>query len=124
MFIAVVSWWYTAGWKRLLFQINERIDRYVDYFSFSLLVRTLFSPYRQISAGRVQGPLAVQWRAFVDRLVSRMIGAMIRIAVLIVGLVAVAIIALVGFIQLIIWPIVPVLPLLGIVASFIAGSGL
>ena len=49
-----------------------------DYFSIDLLVRTWFAPFRQISAGAVDGPIGVQIRAFFDRLISRTIGGIVR----------------------------------------------
>ena len=122
MVIAVLSWWYTAGWKQYMHTISDRIDRFVDYFSFGLLLKTLFSPYRQISAGRVQGSFAVQWHAFVDRLVSRMIGAMIRTVVLIVGVLALLVVVVISIVQIVLWPIVPLLPIVGVLLAIIVGG--
>lgn len=98
-------------------QISQRLDRLFDYFSVDLLIKTLFSPFRQISAGRVNGPLGVQLRAFGDRLISRMIGAMIRTAVLVVGVVTIILAALFGFVELVLWALLPVLPFIGLILA-------
>jgi len=82
-----------------------------DYFSFDLLLRTLFSPFRQISAGKVRGPLGVQMRAFFDRLISRVIGGIIRTTVVIFGAVTLFIAAIIGAIRLVLWPLIPLLPI-------------
>lgn len=84
-----------------------------DYFSIDLLVRTWFTPFRQISAGAVDGPIGVQIRAFFDRLISRTIGGIVRSFMIIFGIVALAITAVVGLVFVIAWALVPVLPLLG-----------
>ena len=73
-----LSWWYGAGWKARLFAIREKLAASYDYFSIDLLAKTMFSPFRQISAGRVSGPIGAQIRAFFDRLISRIIGSIVR----------------------------------------------
>ena len=76
--VGIVQWWYGEGWRRHARLSGLGILRMADFFSIGLLARTLFSPYRQISAGRVRGPLPVQLRAFADRLFSRVIGGVFR----------------------------------------------
>lgn len=99
-------------------QIRERVASTFDYFSIGLLLKTLFSPFRQISAGKVRGSLAVQWRAFVDRLVSRCIGAIVRSILIVIGCVTIVLHIIFGCISAVIWAVVPLLPLVGIVLTF------
>lgn len=89
----------------------------MDYFSIDLLLRTFFSPFRQISAGKVDGSLNMQMRAFADRLISRAIGAMIRSVMIIVGLLAIVLYAVIGIVTLVLWAVVPLLPIAGIVLA-------
>lgn len=96
------------------------MDALFDYFSFDLLLRTLFAPFRQISAGRVNGPIGLQFRAWLDRLVSRFVGAMVRSAVLIAGIVAVLFAGVIAVVQLVLWPILPLAPVIGAILA-IAG---
>lgn len=110
-----LSWWYGAGLKLRYARFLDRLAKTYDYFSIDLLAKTLFAPFRQISAGKVRGPLVVQWRAFVDRLVSRMIGAMIRSIIMIVGSVWITISALLGILMLLGWLVLPFAPVAGIV---------
>lgn len=111
--VGLLSWWYGAGWVAEAKRVRERIASVTDYFSIDLLIKTLFSPFRQISAGRVNGPLAVKWRAFVDRLISRCIGALMRTILIVVGAVTIMVVVIVGGITLVAWLVVPALPLIG-----------
>lgn len=101
-------------------RLREKLVGTLDYFSIDLLLRTFFSPFRQISAGQVRGPLGVQMRALLDRIISRVIGAMIRLVMIIVGIFAIILYALIGGLMVLVWGIIPVLPVLGIVL-FVSG---
>jgi hypothetical protein len=116
MFIlGILSWWYGQGWRERVSIMHEHLASTMDYFSIGLLFKTLFSPFRQISAGKVSGPLAVQMRAFFDRLISRMIGAMIRLFMVIIGAFAIIFSGIIGCVGLVLWAFVPLLPLFGII---------
>lgn len=116
--MGLLSWWYSTGWVHQLVGFRERIAKIYDYFSIDLLVRTLFAPFRQISAGGVSGPMSVRIRAFFDKLISRFIGMFMRILMIIIGSVWIVVTALLEVIKLILWPLVPVLPVLGLVMAF------
>ena len=113
--LALFSWWYTTAWKNLAQQIERRVDRCLDFFSVGLLFRTLFDPFRQISAGSVRRAMDVKMRAWADRTFSRFFGAFVRSLFIVLGLLSSAVLIIVGFVQLILWPVVPLLPLIGIV---------
>jgi len=118
--VGLLSWWYGAGWRQRAMLIRERLARTVDYFSIDLLLKTLFAPFRQISAGKINGPLAVKWRAFVDRTISRVIGSIIRIFIILIGCVSIVFYTVIGLATLVLWAIVPALPLVGFLL-FISG---
>lgn len=115
----LLRWWYSDGWRRQVQSIANRLDGSIDYFSFDLLLKTLFAPFRQISAGRVDGPLEVKLRALVDKLFSRIIGAFIRTILLIIGAVVIAVQVLLGLVVLIGWALIPLLPIAGIILTLI-----
>ena len=115
--VGLLSWWYGAGWKQRIIDVRERLLIIFDYFSIDLLVRTLFSPFRQISAGQVRGPLGVQVRAFFDQLISRSIGAVVRSMMVTVGVVCILVTAIVGAVLVVTWAIVPLLPVVGVVLA-------
>lgn len=116
----MLSWWYTTGWKLRALRLREKVASTMDYFSIDLLLRTLFSPFRQISAGQVDGPLNVKMRAFFDRLISRMIGAMVRTFMIIIGVVGIFLHILMGSVTLLVWAFIPLAPVIGFVL-FISG---
>ena len=116
----VLSWWYGAGWKAYVLRVRERLARTMDYFSIDLLLKTLFSPFRQISAGKVDGPVGLKLRAFFDRLISRVIGAFVRGIIILIGSVWLGIQGLFGVVSIVIWAFVPFLPVIGFIAA-IAG---
>ncbi len=118
--VGMLSWWYGAGWIERAKLIRERIARTVDYFSITLLLKTLFSPFRQISAGKVNGPLGVKWRAFLDRTISRVIGAFIRIVIILIGAVTIVLYCMLGLVTLVVWATVPLFPIVGFIL-FISG---
>lgn len=110
-----LSWWYGAGWKSFLLGLRERLASSYDYFSIGLLASTLFAPFRQISASKVQGPIGVQLRAAVDKLISRVIGAFVRMILIFVGIVWLFLQSLIGAVLLVVWAILPILPLIGFI---------
>ncbi|HXH27047.1 MAG TPA: hypothetical protein VNG90_04055 [Candidatus Acidoferrum sp.] len=112
--VSLFSWWYGDGWSRLLHWLLEFIARVFEAFSILLLVKTLFSPFRQISVGEVRGSLDVKMRAWLDLQISRLIGAMVRLAVIAVGLLAVLLSLIGGVLTLIFWPLIPALPIITI----------
>lgn len=120
-FVAFLRWWYGAGWTDQLDSTRLHLRKINDFFSVSLLAKNLVQPFRQISAESVRGSLDVQFRAWLDRLISRVVGAFMRLIMIIAGLVwLLASIVFYG-IWLILWPFVPVIPLIGLTAG---GMGL
>jgi len=111
MFVAsFLSWWYGAGWRGRIVKLREQLASTLDYFSIDLLLRTLFSPFRQISAGQVDGPIGVKFRAFLDRLVSRIIGSIVRGLMIIAGIVTILFHTVIGGVMLAAWAVIPLLP--------------
>jgi hypothetical protein len=86
----------------------------LETFSVVLLLRTLFDPFRQISAGQVRGSFDVQLRAMGDRAFSRVFGAMVRSIFVIIGTLGALAAGLLGVLECIIWPVVPFLPIIGL----------
>jgi hypothetical protein len=109
------AWWYGVGWMTLVQKVSGRITGVLSFFSVGQLFLSLFAPFRQISAGKVQGPLGVLFRAWVDRLFSRGIGAVVRSLLIATGLLCAAFYGVLGLIMIIFWPVLPALPLLGFI---------
>ena len=112
--VGMLSWWYGRGWLDQVLFFREKMAKTLDYFSIDLLLKTLFAPYRQIGAGRVQGSLGVKWRAFVDRLISRLIGSIVRMILVLIGVAWLIIQAIVGTLLVVLWALVPLMPIIGL----------
>ncbi len=110
-----LSWWYGQGWLAQFSRLRANLSSSYDYFSIGQLVFTLFSPFRQISAGKVGGPITAQARAFFDRQLSRVIGAFVRLMLIIVGSVWLILQVIFGTVLLTAWLIVPLLPFIGFI---------
>lgn len=113
---SLFRWWYGDGFFERLQITSVRLESMIDYFSFSLLLKTLFSPYRQISAGNVDGSLEVKMRASLDRLFSRVIGAVIRLIIMTVGAFVTGVLVLYSVVGIIVWGLLPFLPIVGVAA--------
>ena len=112
-------WWYSAGWKVLLDKIRNSFNNIIDFFSMGSLLRTLFKPYRQISAetAREGSSLDLKFHMFIDRLISRIIGFFTRLILLLVGVIILILGGLLSLILLILWPFIPFAPIAGIILS-------
>lgn len=117
--VGMLSWWYGAGWRQRVHVAQGRIEGIYDYFSIDLLLRTLFSPFRQISAGSVRGPIGVQLRAWFDQLISRTIGFIVRSLMIIIGSITLFLTSVFQGLMIVIWAFVPVAPIVGIVLGLL-----
>ena len=117
--VGILAWWYTDGWHQAIRGVQSRLVGLFDYFSIDILLRTLFSPFRQISAGKIDGSIGDQLRAFGDQLISRLVGATARLIIMIFGLVAIIGAILFGLLYIVLWAFVPIFPLVGLVMTLI-----
>lgn len=100
------------GWKNFL-SFN------LGYFSIFLLSRTLFSPWRryQVSYGR-GFDIAKYLEAFFSNLIFRILGAIIRIFIIITGLLIEILIFFAGVIVFFGWLMLPVFLIAGLIFGF------
>lgn len=111
----ILSWWYGGGLAMRLNKIKEHLAASIDFFSISSLLSTLFAPYKQISAQNSSSAsnFAVQIRAFIDKTISRIIGAFARSFLVIFGLVTIFLQLIIEVVFVAIWIIMPVAPIIG-----------
>lgn len=116
LFISFFSWWYGDGWKRQIVKVGTGLNKTIDQFSIPQLAATLFSPFRQISAGSaaVNTSMDIKYRMWADRLFSRFFGAFVRFFTIIAGLIVLFFLLITGAIRIIGWLFVPLLPLVGL----------
>ena len=93
----------------------------VDFFSMGSLIRTLFQPFRQISAAAASADssLELKFHMFIDRLVSRVVGFFSRLILLIVGSIIIILGSIFSLLALILWPVIPLAPVAGIILTII-----
>lgn len=108
LFVSFVGWWYTRGWVAFGNKLLELIKKIAREFSIRLILRTLFSPWKQIiSSGGVNTTLGDKIRKVVDNLVSRLVGAGVRFIMLILGLIFTGLLSMLSLLAFIIWPLIP-----------------
>lgn len=118
--VSMLNWWYLSGWKDFAKRTRQHLANLADFFSIGLLLKTLFAPFRQISAGSSKSaPLEIRLRMAVDRLVSRIVGAIVRLFILIAGVITIAAAGIVSVVIIILWPVLPLAPIAGVILSVI-----
>ena len=117
----MLTWWYAHGWRVFARKLRVFLTNITDFFSMSSLVRTLFKPYRQISADSAgaNSSLDLKFHMFLDRLVSRFIGFFSRLILLITGTIIIIIGSVASLLLIILWPIVPLFPAAGIILTIV-----
>lgn len=115
LLFSLLGWWYGSGWTWLLKEISRKLYVVKETFSVPILLRTLFSPWKQI---QTQSTFQNFFQAAIDNLVSRFIGAILRIGMLIAAIFSTTIILALGMISFIAWPLLPaliiILPLMSV----------
>lgn len=115
---AFLSWWYGRGWAHAASSFVPRLQTVADAFSVPQLLKTLFAPWRRIIT-YPGGSIDDKAKAFADNLVSRAIGFVVRIIVILAAMMCLVLTAIVCLVEIITWPLLPIavigLPILGIV---------
>ena len=115
----MLSWWYAHGWNVFIQKNRHTLSNIVDFFSMNSLIRTLFKPFRQISAetASADSSLDLKMHMFLDRLISRFIGFFSRLFLLIAGTIIILAGAICSLALVLLWPIVPLIPIAGIILT-------
>lgn len=110
-------WWYTSGWRVFIGKLKNALSATTDFFSMDSLVRTLFKPFRQISAetAGTDSSLELKFHMFLDRLVSRLVGFFSRLVLLLAGTLIIITGGILSLLLIILWPLIPLAPIAGIV---------
>ena len=104
-------WWYVSGWRAFIARVRRWFSSIADFFSMDSLLRTLFKPFRQISASSSSGgSLNAQFQMFIDRLISRLIGFTVGVLAMLCG-------GIFSAVMIVLWPFIPLLPIAGIVLT-------
>jgi hypothetical protein len=114
--VGILSWWYGRGWIGQWRRIAERWRSTVEYFSIGQLLSTLFAPFRQISASSSGASTpGAALRAFFDQLISRVVGAFVRLFTIIAGCIVIALQVIYESLIMVLWWFLPALPVVGFI---------
>ncbi len=112
-------WWYSKGWRVFLSKLGSWFSDIADFFSMKSLIRTLFKPYRQISAesASASDSFDIRFHMFLDRLFSRTVGFFTRLVLLLIGVIVIIFNSILSVILIILWPLIPFVPVAGIILT-------
>src|SRR5689334_203506 len=100
--IDILAWWYSQGWIQVLHVARQRLVSVSQLFSVPILIRTLFSPWKQIISYPGAG-IDAQFRALADNFISRLVGFAVRSMVLLAAGILLSAAALFGLLQVLLW---------------------
>lgn len=88
----------------------------LNYFSLPLLLKTLFSPWRKYRWSYPKSfSFGKYFEVFFSNLISRILGALTRIVLVIVGFLAEMFIIFVGFLVFLFWILLPAILIWGLI---------
>lgn len=114
IFFQYTIWQFWESPKNILLGWRNFLKFGLNYFSLPLLLKTLFSPWRRYSWSYGKGFDVKRYtEVFFSNLISRLLGAILRIFLIILGILFEVFIFLAGLIVLLVWLVLPLLLILG-----------
>lgn len=118
IFLQYLSWHFLEAPKNILVAWKNFLKFGLNYFSIPLLLKSLFSPWHKYSWAYPRGFYPGKYlEVFISNLISRILGAILRIFLIIFGVLAEIFIVFAGVIIFLGWLILPVL----LISGFIFG---
>ncbi len=115
IFIVWLEWQFYEMPKFLLHVWNNYMMFATNFFSFKLLLKTFFSPWRRYKWSYPKSFDIVEFfNALISNTFSRILGAFMRIILIVVGALFQALVALAGLIIFVCWFLVPIIIIAGI----------
>lgn len=108
LFFAYAKWHYSQGLKEFFVVVGNFLWFIVNFFSFKLLISTLFTPWKRLNE-IYQGDLNSRISSFVVNCLMRCIGFITRIIILLIGFFAYITVVFFSFCLFIIWILAPFL---------------
>ena len=104
--LAFFLWWLKAIPQDIIYITKRTIQKIYIYFSMDLLARTIFLPWKRDEINTSNLSLDLKFRVWMMNLVSRLVGAVVRSTVILIGMFSIvltfvtSIVAIVGFVLL------------------------
>lgn len=102
------SWWYGEGLVKFWQGIEVVTARIFAFFSIKDLSKTLFNPWKRDSFSVENASLDVRLRLWLDNMISRLIGAIMRSFIIILGLAATILFFSLALIVFVVWLGLPI----------------
>ena len=119
IFFQYLTWHFFDMPKNILRAWRDFLLFNLNYFSVLLLLKTLFSPWRKYRVSYGRGFDAGKYlEAFFSNLIFRILGAVIRAFLIIIGILAEFLIFIGGATALLFWIALPLLLILGLYHGF------
>ena len=110
-----ISWQFFDVSKNILKAWKNYLKFYWNYFSILLLIKTFFSPWHRYKWSYGKGfDIGKYFEAFVSNLISRILGAILRFFLIIIGLLFEIFIIFAGISIFLGWLVLPILLILGL----------
>ena len=117
-FWAYAKWHYGQGLRELFGVTQNFLWFVVNFFSFKLLFKTLFTPWKRLGENYEGGfDLSALASTLIVNSIMRIVGFVTKTLVLVVGLISYILVAIFAFFILIIWILAPAILLGSIVLS-------
>ena len=116
--INVVPWWYTQVPNEIAKQQRLFISTVADYFSFGILLKTLFQPWKRDITPTEGLSLQQKFQVWSFNQVAKLIGAVVRLGAILVGFIVLIVIISLFVIIWLGWLLAP------IIALFLIGYGI
>lgn len=115
IFLKFLVWHYYDATKGILLAAKNFLVFNFNFFSIGLLAKTLFSHWRRYRESYGRGfDIKRYFSVFVGNMISRVLGAIVRTVVIVVGLAVEVFIFIGGIIVFLVWIFLPILLLLGL----------
>ncbi len=114
-----IGWYYFEMSNNLLEAWKNFLFFNLNYFSIPLLLKTFFSPWRRYKWNYSRGfDIKQYFETFISNLVSRILGAICRVVLILIGIVTEVFIFIFGSFVFLVWLILPALLLIGLWLGF------
>jgi len=118
IFFHYLSWHFLEAPRNILRAWKNFLKFGLNYFSLPLLLRTLFSPWHKYVWAYPRGLyIGKRLEVFISNLISRILGAILRIFLIVIGLLVEIFIFFAGIIILLNWLLLPALLVTGLILA-------
>ena len=109
----ILSWflWHFYGMPEFLFSVWKNYVLFgLNFFSASILLSTLFSPWKKYRWNYPRGfSITEYFNTFISNFFSRIIGAIVRLFLIMLGVIAQIFIFIAGIIIILFWILIPLI---------------